>query len=177
MTKVNLDDLLRRLRKSADATQANMGEAGGSVVLWVEAHDGRVLCLTEREPFTPEDDDTTEVEVEVLTLGVYVSVERFMDGEPPVVTYVLPPSGKILTRTVRWIMRNDRNWQFKRFYTSADGPEDDATWTVYSEVYAHRDDDEGIEGSIERVSTHASEAEADAEVERLFAEANAREEQ
>lgn len=33
------------------------------------------------------------------------------------------------------------------YYTSADGPGDDATWSLYSELYAHPDNDEPIDGS------------------------------
>ena len=52
-------------------------------------------------------------------------------------------------------------------YISADAPGDEATWSVYRERYISRDHDEPIDGSQEHISTHATEAEADAEARRL----------
>lgn len=52
-------------------------------------------------------------------------------------------------------------------YTSADGPGDDATWSVYKEQYVNADADEPIDGAGEHVSTHPTEAEARAEAQRL----------
>ena len=54
-------------------------------------------------------------------------------------------------------------------YTSAERPGDDSPWTVYVEHYAHPGDAEPIDGSTERVSTHPTEAEANAEANRLQA--------
>lgn len=55
------------------------------------------------------------------------------------------------------------------YYTSAERPGDDSPWTVYVEQYRDKDDAEPIDGSTERVSTHPTEAEADAEARRLQA--------
>ena len=51
-------------------------------------------------------------------------------------------------------------------YTSQDYPVGE-TWSVYREQYVSRDHDEPIDGSQEHISTHATEAEADAEARRL----------
>lgn len=51
-------------------------------------------------------------------------------------------------------------------YVSADGPGPDATWSVYVEQYLG-EDSEPVEGSSRMVSTHATEAEAYAEAQRL----------
>lgn len=53
-------------------------------------------------------------------------------------------------------------------YVSQDCPSG-ATWSVYREQYVSRDHDEPIDGSQEHVSTHATEADADAEANRLQA--------
>lgn len=55
------------------------------------------------------------------------------------------------------------------FYWSADGPGTDATWSVYSEHYVTPDAAEPIDGSTTLVSSHPSEAEAEAEARRLQA--------
>lgn len=52
-------------------------------------------------------------------------------------------------------------------YVSADSPGRDATWSVYREEYTTIESDEPIESATVRVSTHATEAEADAEATRL----------
>lgn len=52
-------------------------------------------------------------------------------------------------------------------YTSADRPGDDSPWSVYSELYVHPEDNDPIEGTARLVSTHPTEAEADAEARRL----------
>lgn len=52
-------------------------------------------------------------------------------------------------------------------YTSADRPGPDAPWSVYVEDYASASDDEPIEGTTRKVSTHTTEAEAIVEASRL----------
>lgn len=52
-------------------------------------------------------------------------------------------------------------------YTSADGPGEDATWSVYREEYESIAAEEPIEGSQVKVSTHPSEDEADTRAIRL----------
>ncbi len=53
------------------------------------------------------------------------------------------------------------------YYTSADGAGPNASWSVYVESYLSEDHDEPIEGTTHWVSSHATEAEADAEARRL----------
>jgi hypothetical protein len=53
------------------------------------------------------------------------------------------------------------------YYTSADGPGPDATWSVYREKYASPDAAEPIDGTQEHVSQHPTEELADAEARRL----------
>lgn len=52
-------------------------------------------------------------------------------------------------------------------YTSADGPGNDATWSVYREEYVNLDAPEPIDGATTHVSTHATESLADTEAHRL----------
>lgn len=52
-------------------------------------------------------------------------------------------------------------------YTSADGPGEDSTWSVYREEYPSPEAHSPIDGSQEHVSTHATQAEADREAARL----------
>jgi hypothetical protein len=54
-----------------------------------------------------------------------------------------------------------------RYYTSADEPGDQSPWSVYSERYERAEDAEPIEGSWRYISRHPSQAEADAEANRL----------
>jgi hypothetical protein len=61
-------------------------------------------------------------------------------------------------------------WRWLRHgvhYISADGPEPDATWSVYREEYAVGSPDEPIPGTTRRISTHPTEATANAEASRL----------
>jgi len=53
------------------------------------------------------------------------------------------------------------------YYTSGDL--DGTTWSVYREQYATANDSDPIDGTQERVSTHATEDEANAEARRLQA--------
>jgi hypothetical protein len=62
------------------------------------------------------------------------------------------------------------NYRFH--YTSADGVGELASWSVYYEEYAHPDAPEPIDGSQTWVSSHPSEAEADAEANHLQSQAN-----
>jgi len=57
--------------------------------------------------------------------------------------------------------------EYTLHYISADGPEDYATWSVYSEVYADKEDNEPIDGRTRWISRHTNEATADAEARRL----------
>jgi hypothetical protein len=56
---------------------------------------------------------------------------------------------------------------YRLHYISADRQGDDSPWSVYVEEYAFPDDPEPLDGMTEHVSTHATEAEAEAEAARL----------
>ena len=53
------------------------------------------------------------------------------------------------------------------YYTSADNPGTDSSWSVYVEQYATDTSPEPVDGSTRRVSTHSTEVAADAEADRL----------
>lgn len=62
------------------------------------------------------------------------------------------------------------NQPYPLHYISADGPEPDATWSVYREVYADVHDTEPVEALTLHIGSYATEARAQAEAERLQAE-------
>lgn len=57
---------------------------------------------------------------------------------------------------------------FRTYFASADDSGPDATWSVYVEDYTDSDCGTPVEGSCRKLSTHPTEAEADAEANRLY---------
>jgi hypothetical protein len=62
------------------------------------------------------------------------------------------------------------NQPYPLHYISADGPEPDATWSVYREVYADIADAEPVDALTLHIGRYATESQAEAEAVRLQAE-------
>ena len=79
-----LSAILLVMEDATAAKQAHDARAGGTSTLWVEAHDGRIVCVTQGEPIEPWSPTYRgEVTGWKFAVGIYPSEDWYMDGKDP----------------------------------------------------------------------------------------------
>ena len=75
-------DIESTVALAINARQQHVALAGGTAVIWAEASNGVVVCITNGdyhgEPFT---DRNGKVECNTFAIGAYRSVKQYEDGE------------------------------------------------------------------------------------------------
>ena len=76
-----INDIKKALAIALDTDQTHAGKAGGTVAFWAEAPSGAVVCVTDGDGGDPFSEWGGNVEASSFAVGLYGSVDQYMDGE------------------------------------------------------------------------------------------------